>query len=123
MKTTAREAAVKTSPQLMRTNSPAKSTPSSVPTQNEPSRLKSGTPRQADHAHTRAPDPAPRSPAWKIGEKPELATLIDTWLSPQQRQRTTIRRAARRSSWLWRFGIGLGEAAVLGETRGSSPPG
>jgi hypothetical protein len=57
-----------------------------MPTPSVPSRWNSLTPREADQRRTSAVAMAPRSPAPRSGENPPIATLIATWLTPQQAQ-------------------------------------
>jgi hypothetical protein len=77
-----------------------------------PSRAKSRTPRCAAHPQTRSAEPAERKPAWKMGEMPPLASLIATWLKPQQAQSKTMSKMAAESSCARRSAVIAGKTVV-----------
>ena len=87
----------------MPANSPAKSAPASRPGHSVPSRLNSGTPREAHHSHSSTVAPIMRIEACHIGGTSVTVVLMRICWRPQNAQHAMRRPMARESRWVLRW--------------------
>ena len=79
-------------------NSAANSTPAAMPSHSVPSRLSIGMPRKRHQPAISSVATAERMAACVSGGTSWMASLVETWLKPQDRHSTTTMAAAIASS-------------------------